>query len=357
MNEDFLTRAENKRNEYLLKTEELFVANKDRWFADFADHFLDICTQIKKCQSESALPPISYLEYTMLYTNFINRHYVADIFIYGDKSYLDRDQRFIGNYDISFLFGYFDQLWDDIISLKRRYPGLVSAQEITPFVMGTLPDFYSYLANIARFAIGECVDKSPFADINKNEDFMVNIGDYMAKTEPVYRAKKNKDANKLAKWFNEQLLSKYIFDDYSGLDFTGKSFLYTDFRYSRFQNSTLNKINLEGSSLIGANFRNALMEECRLDNCSINEADFSGASLKQTSFKNAWAKTGLTDENKWRFVGFLPVIFRNADLTGVDFSGANLTGADFSGARLTGASFSGAVTDGAIFDGSSGWKG
>jgi len=357
MNEDFQARAEIKRNEYLLETEELFVANKDRWLADFAVHFQDICNQIQKSQADSVLSAISYLEYTMLYTNFLNRRYIADIFVYGDKSYLDRDQRFIGSYDISFLFVFFDQLWDALITLRRRYPGLVPAPEITAFMMETLPDFYSYLANIARLAIGEYLDKSPFAKIAKNEEFMINVGDYMAKTEPVYCAKKTKNADELAVWFSEQLADKYIFGDYSGLDFSEKSFVYTDFRYSRFQDSKLNKANLEGSALIGANFRNALMEECRLDNCSINEADFSHASLKNASFKNAWAKVGLMDEKKWRFVGFLPVIFRNADLTGADFSGANLKGADFSGARLTDANFSGAITDEAVFTGCLDWKG
>ena len=353
MHPDFLTLAQTKRNASLLKTEDLFTSNKSSWFTAFARHFTQTCTQIQlmqKTQSASALPPISYLDYTMLYTNIINRNYTADIFAYGEKCYLDKNQRYIGEYDISFLFVYFDHLWSDLLSLKRRYLGKVTSREITAFMLQTLPDFYSYLANIARFAIAECTDASPLNDIEKNETFMINVGDYMSKTETVYAAQKNKDAESLAEWFYEQNDRVYVFGDYSYLDFAGKTFTDTDFRYSQFRYSTLNNTSFAGSSLIGANFRHAQMQNCRLDYCSLYEADFSFAMLKNASFANTYAKTGLLDNKDWKFVGFLPALFRHTDLSGANFSGANLSGADFSGANLAGADFSGAILSGAIFD-------
>ena len=86
MYEDFIIRAKIKRNEYLLKTEEHFVTNKDKWFTEFTWNFQDVCTQIRKLQENSSIPVISHLDYLMLYTNFINRCYVADIFLFGDNS-------------------------------------------------------------------------------------------------------------------------------------------------------------------------------------------------------------------------------------------------------------------------------
>ena len=349
MEEDFTTRANVKRNEYLLKTEELFVTNKAAWFSAFASHFRQICAQIRKMQEESALSAISYLEYNMLYNNFINRRYVTQVCAYGEKSYLDKSQRILGEYDVSFLFVYFDKLWDDLINLKRRLVGQAAAVEITKYMLDTLPDFYSYLANIARFAVADCIDKSPFVDIDKNEVFMINVGDYMAKTETVYTESKDKDSDKLTDWFHEQLYKEYVFGDYSNLDFSGKSFAYTDLRYAQFRNSNLKDTDLSGSSLIGVNFRHANMVNCRMNSCSIYEADFSDANLKNASLIDAHAKIGLTDEKEWKFVGFLPAVFRNADLTGVDFTGADLTGADFSGAVLTDAVFTNANLTGADF--------
>ena len=352
MNEDFISRANVKRNVCLMKTEELFLTNKRKWRADFGEHFQYICSQIQKRQNELALFAVSYLEYTMLFTHFINRHYISDIFVYGEETYLDKKQRFIGSYNISFLFVYFDNLWEDLLNLRKMYVGKISAQEITAFMIQTLPAFYSYLTSIARTAITESINKSPFIDIDKNERFVVNVGDYMAKTETVHEEKKNKNAEKLTQWFNKQIYGMYIFGDYTSLDFSGKTFTFKDFRYARFSGSILNGTNFEGSSLIGVNFRNANMERCCLDYCSIYEADFSNSIMISASFRNARAKVGLINDKEWKFVGFLPASFRNADLTNADFSGADLTGADFTGAILTYADFTDAILDNAIFDSS-----
>ena len=339
MDDDFINRANTKRNEYLLMTEELFTANKTGWLASFASHFQDVCAQIHQQQERSELPPISFLEYTMLYTNFINRNYTADIFAYGEKTYFDKTQRYIGSFDISFMFVYFNKLWDDLISLKKRYIGKVSSQEVTAYMLGVLPDFYSYLKSIARFAIMDCSDFNAFRDVEKNEFFKVRVGSYMAKPETVYAASKNKDADELVSWFGRYLWSTYTFGDYSGLDFAGKSFLYTDFRFARFQDSTLSHVSFDGSSLTGASFRGADMEGSRFDYCSLYQVDFTGAMLKNASFKKARGNAGLTDKNEWKFAGFLPVSFRNANLANADFTGADIKGADFTQSVMNGAKF------------------
>jgi len=336
-------------NEYLLKTEDLFVANKNIWFAEFADSFQLSCAKIVNLQKESSLPAISYLEYTMPRTNFINRRYTAEVWVYGDDWYLDKNQHMVGEYDLSSLFVHFNELWDKLISARRRYIGKATVQEVNSHMMQMLPDFYSYLISIARFAIKDLVDKKPYIDIARNEVFRVNVGEYMGRTEPAYTEKKSKNAEKLIEWFSEQLAEEYFFGDYSGLDFSGRSFQKTDFRYAQFRNSVFYDTSLKGSSLIGASFRNANMEKCRMDDCLIYEADFSNAILKNASFKNAYAKTGLSDDRIWQSVGLLPVTFRNADLTNADFTGADLAGADFTGANLTGADFTGAALDSAIF--------
>lgn len=357
MQTGFINTAIALRNESLLKTEALFATQRQAWFAAFSEHFQLICADIVKLQAESFLPAISYMDYTMLYTNFINRRYVAEVWVYGDEWYCDKNQRMAGEYDLSFLFVCFNELWDRLLSERKRYVGKVTAQEVTAFMMRALPDFFSYLINIARFAITDSVDKNPFADIKKNDVFRINTGDYMAGTEPVFTVKKVKNADTLAEWFSERLENEYTFEDYSCLDFSGRSFTFTEFRYSQFRHSRLNNASLEGSALIGASFYRARMENCRLDNCSVYEADFSYATLKNASFAFARGRAGLPNEKEWKHVGFLPVSFRRADLTGASFKHADLTGADFTGAVLTGADFTGAVLDGAVFDSGTDWRG
>jgi uncharacterized protein YjbI with pentapeptide repeats len=349
MNTTFSGCAVALQNEYLLKTEALFVANRTTWLADFGKHFQETCLVLQNLQDRAVIPTIAYLEYVMLYTNFINRRYVAEVFVYNNKSYIDKTQRQIYEFDISFLFTHFDELWTKLLAERNRYANRVTAKEIRAFMLEALPDFYSYLANIARFAIANCVDTSPFTDIAKNDVFRVNVGDYMAITENVYTEKKKKDTIALADWFQRRLIDEYTFDDYSGLDFSGYSFPLTDFRYSQFRNSCLNNTSFDGCALIGTNFHKANLDNCCLKNSSINEADFSNATLKNASFLNAYGRAGLPNSEKWLQAGYLPVNFRNADLTNVNFTGANLSCADFTGAELDGTDFTDAILNGAVF--------
>ena len=349
MYEDFLVRAETKCNDYLLKTEELFVTNKSLLFANFYWHLYHVCTQIRAWQGDSVVSSVSYLEYVMLYSNFINRHYVADVFIFDDRRYLDTGQKFVGSYDISALFIYFDMLWNDLLKLKKLYVGKVTSRDVAAFMMASLPDFYSYLSIVARYSIAGFVEEKLFKDILKNNRFMVNIGDYMASTVNVHIEEKVKDAEKLIECFNDKEANKYACCDYSGLCFSECNFSDGDFRNANFSGADFSCASLRDSTLDRAIFRNANMDYCNLDNCSILESDFSYTSLKNASFVNVEARAGLVDKEEWHFAGYLSVNFRNSDLSGADFTNADLTGADFSGAILIDTLFTDTVLDNAVF--------
>ncbi|MCL1976071.1 MAG: pentapeptide repeat-containing protein, partial [Firmicutes bacterium] len=315
MHPHFVELSTTLRNEKLLKMEVLFVAQKKHWLFLFNNHLQSICKKITTLQTESTLPAISFLEFTQLYTNIISRRYVAEIWVYDDKLYLDKNQLYIGEYDLSFLLIYFDDLWNSLLSARKQYVGKVTSREIKEYMLKAIPDFLSYFISIVRFAIRECIDKKPLIDIKKNEEFIVNVGNYMASTESVYAEYKNKDADKIVKWFEEGHIGDYVYGDYSKLDFSGRSFISKELRYSFFCHSCLKNTFFQGSVLIGTSFHEASMENCHLDYCFINEADFSHARLNNASFVNVDGRAGLPNEKEWHHVGFLPVNFRHADLT------------------------------------------
>jgi len=99
----------------------------------------------------------------------------------------------IGNYDISFLLIYYDQLWEELLELRKRYVGKVSANEVTVYMLDSLAEFYSYFARLVREAIVYCVKTESFAGIGKNEKFAINVGDYMAETETVFILEQNRE--------------------------------------------------------------------------------------------------------------------------------------------------------------------
>ncbi|MDR0443867.1 MAG: pentapeptide repeat-containing protein [Treponema sp.] len=369
---EILSQVENLKNEYLLKTEALFVANAHTWFADFQKHFLEICEKIK---GKNMGYSISYLEYICLNTHFINRRYVAEICAYNKNRFFDKKQQHIGGYDISYFLIYYDQLWNDLIAWNNFVEEKVSSQEITQFILEAIPDFYSYLTNIIRFGLRECVDTPQFKDIEKvkGDTFRFCVGDYMAQTTFVYCETEGKDAALIFEDFHQRKKSAHNCRDYSTLDFSNKDLCNIKATYSNFRKSILNNVNLKESTLTGADFTNAQMTDCDLDYSEVHEASFANAILKNASFICVRAAARLPHpRNKWRHVGFFPVNFENAVLTKAnfnnadfhranfknaqmknsylrygdfsdsDFSGADLSGADLSNADFSGANFTGA---------------
>ena len=349
MPEDFKTQFDILCNESLLKTEALFGAQKTDFFSAFAKHFHSMCAETLNLQKDSAISPISRMEYTMLYSNFINRRYLASVFLYGDKTYCDDGQRLVGELDISQLFLFFDELWDKAFTERRKHVNKVSARDVNTCMFEALPSFFSYLVNVARFVVRDFLEKEPFDGIAKNDMFKFCVGDYMAKTEPVYIQNKYKDAVVLKEWFDSRRPYFNAQRDCSGLDLSGGSFEFAVLKYIQLRKADLKDVAFNNSSLVGADFYKAQMENCSLDFSSIYEADFSEAQLKGASFRFARGGAGLTDAKRWRHAGFYPVSFRGADLTNVDFHGAYLSGADFRCATLTGADFTEAVLDNAVF--------
>jgi len=58
MEQDFVRRANAKRNEYLSKTEEMFMVSKDEWVAKFTEHFKALCDDLRLIQNTSELSAI-----------------------------------------------------------------------------------------------------------------------------------------------------------------------------------------------------------------------------------------------------------------------------------------------------------
>ena len=353
MHNNFIKQSEELRNEYLLKTEALFAAQRQKFAADFAKNLEAVCKEIVNQQRASTLSSISYLEYTILYTNIVNRNYTSEVRVYGEDWHLDEKQQMIGEPDISPLFTYYDELWNELLTQIRRYIGKINVLEVKEIMLKTLPDFYSYLTSIARIVIRESLGKNLFKEIAKTEEFRVSVGEYMntSRTDFVYIETQTKEIEALNKSFNEKDAYNHRYGDYSGLDFCGNDFTAKDFAYSQFQNTCLNKVSLKNSKLEGTTFNNAQMEDCRLDNSIITEADFTQAALKNATFTRAKGSAGLANNDKWHQAGFIPVSFRYADLTGASFIEADLSGADFTGAILKRAYFIGTDLTNADFTG------
>jgi len=311
-NERFTQQAQTLLNEKLFQTEDLFHGEFSRLSAQFRENFEQVCKEIAKLQKDGIFGDAAYIEYTMLRTNLINKEYAADVCIYGEDWYLCKKQRAVGQLDISVLFQYFDELWQELLSVRKQYTGKVSAQEVTEFMMlEAAPKFYAYVTKLCRFSILECVEKDYFKAIKKSPKFEINSGEYMAQTEAVYKENTEKDRDKILLWFADRLKFEYCFEDFSGLDFSGENLSEIDCRYSDFRNAVLKNVDFTDANLTCARFCGADLENADFSYALLYEADFSGANLKNAKFDNAFteAESWEDDRDKWVRPGFMAANF------------------------------------------------
>jgi len=313
MDERFTERANSLLNEKLFKAEDIFLGEFPRLSAEFKKNFAQICGEIAKLQKNGDFGDVAYIEYTMLRTNLINKEYAAEVCIYGKRWYLCKSQRAVGRLDISVLFKYFDELWQELITVRKQYIGKVSAQEVTAFIMQeAAPKFYSYVTVLCRFSILECIGRDYFGAIKKTPRFVINSGEYMAQTEAVYKENAKKDRDEILSWFADRKKYEYCFEDFSGLDFSDENIAGIDCRYADFRNADLKNVNFTYANLTGARFCGADLENADFSYALLYEADFSGANLKNARLDFASFDFENQKKDVWKRPGFMAVNFTGA---------------------------------------------
>ena len=160
MTEEFMQYAQNLKNDKLLETEYLYQSDPVSYFPHFQKNMSSICENIITLQKNGLLGNISYLEYTLLHTNLMQKKYIAEVRVYHNKWYFDARQCIAGHFDFSSLFVRYHELWEQLSASRKRFPG-VSAQEITAFVLSCASLFYKYVISACRFFFNNSIKKEP----------------------------------------------------------------------------------------------------------------------------------------------------------------------------------------------------
>ena len=340
MTDKFEKYAIQLKNEKLFETEELYQKNFNDYASIFQKHFLGICENITHLQQSGTLGEIAYLEYTLLYTNLLQKKETAEVRAYNGNWYLDNNQLTAGEFDFSPLFIKYRELWTDLFAARKRFAGAVASHEIKSFLLSCARSFYRYVIAVCRFSILPCIESELFQSINRTEKFEINIGEYMAYTEAVYKEDQTRTSMDALDWLSLHLEYEYAFEDFSELDFSKADLSGIDLRYSDLRRCQLKGTDFQDSMLSGARFCHASMEDADLRNCLMHEADFTGANLANARFTAARSHAGIAPEqSSWKSPGYRPVSFRNANLTNADFRNTNIKNADFTGALMAGALF------------------
>lgn len=307
----------------------------DTYTPNFQTNFCQICETIVNLQSKKKLGEISYLEYTLLFSNLIRKNYTAEVRIYDENWYYDAAQRAVGSFDFSFLFSAYIELWAELMSGRKRF-AKVTAQEATSFLLSCASQFYKYVVSVFRFSILPCIKTEPFLSIRRAAEFEINVGEYMGHTEAIYKENQKRQSKKALDWFRLREEYEYAFEDFSGLDFSGADLSEIDLRYSDLSRTTLIGTDFQDSMLFGTRFCDACLQHADFRYCLLHESDFTGADLSDACFSAAKAYRGVPNHSKWTITGYRSVSFRNANLTNTDFTRTRIQDADFSGAVMNG---------------------
>lgn len=335
MTEEFMQYAQNLKNDKLLETEYLYHSDLVSYFPHFQKNMSSICENIITLQKNGLLGNISYLEYTLLHTNLMQKKYIAEVRVYHNKWYFDARQCIAGHFDFSSLFVRYHELWEQLSASRKRFPG-VSAQEITAFVLSCASLFYKYVISACRFLILSCIDKEPFLSLQRTDTFEIRAGEYMAYTEPIYTENKKRTAEEALEWLSKRLEYDYTYESFAGLDLSHADLSKASLNYTDFRNAALIGTDFQNARLTGTRFCQADLTGADFRNCVLHEADFRGAQLNGACFASASSFYGIFINLAWTNPGYRCVNFQNADLSHADFRNAYIPGADFTGAVMNG---------------------
>lgn len=333
---NFVDVLKKKANQKLFEMEERFQTQFEKLLPPFQTNFKKISQNIVALQKKKELGSIAYLEYTMLYTNVLQKKYIAEIRVYDDMWYLDNCQMTVGTMDLSDYFQLMDKLQEQLLKERKRYQNMISKTELLEYLVPYFLSFYEYFRVVCRFGILKCLEFEEFKNIKKCEQFEINVGTYMADAVPIYKENKNKSSEDALIEFQDRAKFQYAFEDFADLDFSGADLSEIDLRYADLRRTNLQNTNLQDALLVSTRLCDCNLENADLRYSYMNEADFTNSNLKNANLSYAAGDSGWDKSEEWEAVGFRGISFRNANLQNADFRKTSFLGADFTGADLTG---------------------
>lgn len=282
MNKIFEEYAIQLKNQKLFEMEKIYQEHFSEFVPFFQKHFQEICKNIITLQKNGTLEEISYLEYTLLYTNMLEKKETAEVRVYDGNWYFGHKHKIVGLFDFSALFTKYHELEAELMAYRKRFADETSSQEVQSFLFSCIRPFYCYIISIFRYSILPCISKEPFLSIQRTDKFEINIGGYMCYTEAIYKENQNRTSEDSLAWFSLRREFEYAFEDFSGADLSE-----IDLRYLDLRNTKLSGTDFQDSMLFGTRFCNAIMKDADLRYCLVHEADFQRTRIWDADFTGA----------------------------------------------------------------------
>lgn len=317
--------------EMLKKLEADFQKNFEEYKAKFILNFKNICEIIKK---EHNNLEIGYISYNLMLIKTLNNNYNYDIYIYDKNWYLNRDIK-ITEYDVSFIYKYFEEMWTRLLKERKAYVFKINDTDINNLMTTIIDKFHYYIVSLMRNSIVEITETEEFLNLNKANSFNIYTGKFYDKFDIIYIENKDKNIVKIKRELEKE--ETYINKDLRNLELNDIKFEMYDLRGTDFRNSELSNMDLSYKMLVGAKFKNAKIMNTSFESSILSETNFENANLINCKMISSFIYKGKMSE--LLDVGFLRVNLKNTNLINVDFSKSFLENIDFRDAILENVNF------------------
>jgi uncharacterized protein YjbI with pentapeptide repeats len=341
-----------KADEKILQAEAHLLQHRDQLAGEFRESIKAIALKIKTMQAAGSLAKVRFVNYAMLRSALLANEPPYRIDVYNKEWYFDpRQPECSVQYDRSGIMRFLDQLAVELEEPRKLYFNQVTTVDLEQIKLREAAKYNQLIINLADYALHQEDTFQELAEIAKEDEFEIRVGEYYDHTEVVYKEdRREKNPETIKEWLEDKNENQYVAAVLKDLDLSGGDYPELDLR----------RVDFSGGNLSGSNLENCLLIKARLNDCNLNhinfsgsaihDADFHGADLQQAAFYTAQGAKGMAQTMVDRIYSVWGVNFRDTNLQGADFRYANLQGADFRGAQLNGVDFYGTKLDKAIFN-------
>lgn len=229
---------------------------------------------------------VSFLYISVLKVDVIHRNYRFLLQAMNHLWYLDEE--IIEVYiDAGDLFEPFDEVWDQLIEISRKFLGVVNRYDIQTIMFEELKQVDHMIAQALRYRLRNWEEKGIFSDVTLAPYWLLKWGDYRDQSEFVLqtdRVAKDKDAwkqeVKKALRDPEALVFSYWYQD----EYKGSRFENTNMKFIVFEEAKLSDVVFQYCDMEGSRFTRCHVSACSFEHCNLWGADFRGCTFEQVSF-------------------------------------------------------------------------
>jgi len=232
---------------------------------------------------------VSFLYMSVPRVDLIHRKYQFLLHAMNHLWYLDVESIEV-YFEAGSLFEPFDEVWDKLIEISRKYFGIVNRYDVQNIMLEELKYIDQTISQILRYRLRDWEKKGIFSGVTLAPYWLLKWGEYRGDSEFVIQTdrtakEKNawkKDVKKACHKPETMVFSYWYQDEYKGSRLEDINMKFIVFEEAKLSDMVFQHCDMEGSRFIRTH-----LSDCSFENCNLWGADFTGCTFEKVSFAGA----------------------------------------------------------------------